>query len=524
MFLQRIANGGLNPGALFERAAARHPGNLLILDQDLHVAPELGKRVLIAEVADLVDDLAARLRTRGVGAGERVAVYKSDNFDITLLACAVARLGAVPVLLSPTLHGTTVTALLARLDGPHLITDRAKMESDLSEVDLPGLTGQVVLAAGRHPAGVPLGAPGSAPRISRVQVGPDRPALVTHTSGTTGTPKLVVHTSSTLGARYRPQAAFARGIRGRETVAVHVSFVHSRLFTALAISLWRGFPVVVLSDGSAAHAGDIFTRVRPGLLETHPNSFMEWEPLADDPREPLAGVRYFSSTFDAIHPRTMDRLLRASRRRSPVFAQLYGQSEVGPVAGRTYTRRRAADADGRCLGIAFPGMTGIRVVSRDGREPGPDNPGHIEVRSDGRAVTYLGEHERYAAQEHGGWWRMGDVGYRTRWGCLHLLDREVDQISSVGSTLALEDRLLARLPTLTEVVIVDCGDGAATPVVCTWDDKPVDKAAWATAVEGLPPMAEPVHRRLADLPRTATSKVKRLELAGLIAAESVGRS
>ena len=239
-------------------------------------------------------------------------------------------------------------------------------------------------------------------------------------------------------------------------------------------------------------------------------------PLADDPREPFAGVKYFSSTFDAIHPRTIDRLLAASRRRFPVFAQLYGQSETGPIVARSYTRRRPEDSDGRCVGIPLPGMTDVRVVSRDGRPPTKDSPGHIEVRSDGRAVTYLGEQELYDRMVDGGWWRMGDVGYRTRWGCLHLLDREVDLIEGFGSTLAAEDTLLARMAQLTEVVIVPSADGAPLPVVCTRDDRPLDLDAWREAAGGLPPMREPVHRKLCELPHTATEKIKRLELARLL--------
>lgn len=36
-------------------------------------------------------------------------------------------------------------------------------------------------------------------------------------------------------------------------------------------------------------------------------------------------------------------------------------------------------------------------------------------------------------------------------------------------------------------------------------------------------MADPVHRRLADLPHTATTKIKRLELARALVAEGIGR-
>ncbi|GLF92649.1 class I adenylate-forming enzyme family protein [Streptomyces yaizuensis] len=504
---------------MFERAAARHGANVLVLDHDLDVAPELGRRATVAEVADLVDDLASRLWAAGVRPGRRVVVYKSDGFDITLLACAAARAGAVPVLLSPKLDGATVAELVRRTDRPFLVTDQEKLANELPAT-VPGLAERVVLASGSYPDAVELRALAGVERVPAVVLPPDRPTLVTHTSGTTGTPKLAVHTGFSLQSRYRPQASVVGPlIRGRETVAIHVSFVHSRLITALAIALYRGFPLVVLRDADPKKAGDLFARLKPGILEAHPNSFLEWEELADDPRGPLSNVKLFSSTFDAIHPRTVHRLLRATRRRSPVFGQLYGQSEVGPAVVRGFTRRRTPDDDGRCVGMPFPGMTDVRVVSRDGRPPSALNPGHIEVRSDGRIVTYLGEQDRYDAQvSPDGWWRMGDVGYRTRWGCVHLLDREVDVIEGFGSTLAAEDTLFGKLPGLAEVIIVPGPDGAAVPVVCTKDDLPLDPAAWRRAAASLPPMAEPVQWRLGELPQTATTKIKRLELARLLLA------
>ncbi|MFE4371302.1 AMP-binding protein [Streptomyces sp. NPDC056835] len=513
MLLQRIGNRGIRLGTLFERAASRHPANILILDHDLDLAPDLGRRTTVAELAELVAEQASRLWEARVRPGERVVVHKSDSFDITLLACAISRIGAVPVLLSPQLDGSTVVELMRRADRPHLVTDQAKLDASL-----PGtvfdLAESVLLTSGRHDRAVALADFAGVRRIAAVTMPADHPALITHTSGTTGIPKLAVHTGATLQARYRPQRLVLEPVvRGREAVAMHVSFVHSRLFTALAISLLRGFPIVVLSDSDPARAADLFTRIRPGILEAHPNTFMRWESLADDPRGPLANVKLFSSTFDAIHPRTVHRLLHASRRRAPLFGQLYGQSEVGPTVVRAFTRRRAPDADGRCVGRPFPGMTDVRVVSRGGRPPSETDPGYIEVRSDGRIKTYLGEPERYAQQLSDGWWRMGDVGYRTKWGCLHLLDREVDLIPGFGSTLAVEDTLFAKLDDLTEVIIVPGADGTAVPVVCTKDDKPLDREAWHGAVAGLPAMAEPVQWRLADLPQTATTKIKRLELA-----------
>jgi acyl-coenzyme A synthetase/AMP-(fatty) acid ligase len=526
MFLQRVGNRGIRLGSLFERAAAKHPANVLILDHDLDISPELGRRATIAEVADLVDDFAARLWAAKVRPGQRVVVYKSDGFDITLLACAATRIGAVPVLLSPKLDGETVAELVRRTDRPFLVTDQVKLETELPD-SVFDLAEQILLTSGNYQHATVGGADNritelrglaGSPRVAPVIMPPEHPTLITHTSGTTGTPKLAVHTGRSLQARYRPQAGVVKPlIRKRETIAMHVSFVHSRLITALAISLFRGFPIVVLADSDPKHVGDLFAKLKPGILEAHPNSFMEWEELADDPREPLANVKLFSSTFDAIHPRTVHRLLRASKRRWPLFGQLYGQSEVGPAVARAFTKGRTLADDGRCVGMPFPGMTDVRVVSRDGRPPSEDNPGYIEVRSDGRIVTYLGEQERYDNQVTDGWWRMGDVGYRTKWGCLHLLDREVDMIDGFGSTLATEDTLFGKLPELAEVIIIPAEDGKALPVVCTKGDRPLDLLAWRAAAATLPAMKDPVQWKLADLPQTATTKIKRLELARILA-------
>ncbi|GAA2739992.1 class I adenylate-forming enzyme family protein [Kitasatospora cinereorecta] len=518
MLLQRIANRGIRLGTLFERAAAKHGANVVILDHDLDIAPGLGRRATVAEIADLIDDFASRLWAARVRPGQRVVVYKSDAFDITLLACAAARIGAVPVLLSPKLDGATVAELVRRTDEPFLVTDQAKLEHELP-AEVFDLADKVLLTKGSWPGAVELAGLAGAKRVAPVTMPPEHPTLITHTSGTTGTPKLAVHTGRTLQARYRPQAAVVRPLLpGRETIAMHVSFVHSRLITALAISLFRGFPILVLADSDPAHVGDLFAQLKPGILEAHPNSFMEWEELARDPRRPLANVKLFSSTFDAIHPRTVQTMLNASERTAPVFGQLYGQSEIGPAVVRSFSRRRGLDADGRCVGMPFPGYTDIRVVSRDGNPPSATNPGFIEVKSDGRIVTYLGEQERYDRQVNDGWWRMGDVGYRTKWGCVHLLDREVDVIEGFGSTLAAEDTLFARLEELAEVVIIPGPDGRAVPVVCTKDDVPLDLDAWKAAAATLPPMAAPVQWKLGELPQTATTKIKRIELAGLLAA------
>ncbi|GAB1516233.1 class I adenylate-forming enzyme family protein [Actinophytocola sp. KF-1] len=503
---------GLQLGLVPETAAARDASTPLTLDHDLDVLPEAGRRMTVGELAEHVDDLAARLAAAGVREGERVAVYKAANFDVWLLATAIARIGAVPVMLSPLLDAPTVGILLTRLDQPHLVTDGQKLDA-LADVPVAGRTRQVIIGTGSRPGVVSLADLAGAPRVRPVLRPVDEAALITHTSGTTGVPKLVVHTPRRMRIRLRPQWLLLSLMRKRETVAINVPFVHSRLYAAMALVLLRSMPVVLAKDSGADHIASLFGAHRPGFIEALPGAFMEWEEVAGDERRPFASVRYFSSTFDAIHPRTISRLLRASTRRLPMFFQIYGQSEVGPTVGRPYFRWSAHRADGRCVGFHLPGSARVRVVSRDGRRPTEQNPGFIEIRWQAIAKGYFGEQERFDANMHRGWWRSGDVGYRTKLGCVHLLDREVDMIPGVRSSLEIEDVVLGRLAELSELVVVPGPDAEPIPVICTDGDQPLDRERWRAAVTDFPQLAEPVQIPLAELPRTATMKVRRVELS-----------
>ncbi|MFJ6937527.1 class I adenylate-forming enzyme family protein [Streptomyces sp. NPDC101132] len=510
---------GLYIGTVPEQAAATRPGTTITVDHALDVLPDVSRHLTVTELAEHVDDMAARLYAAGVRASDHVAIYKNNNFDIYILASAASRLGAVPVMLSPALDGVSATALLGRLDTPHLLTDDTKLDGVLDAAEVAAVTRGVISASPAREGVVSLHDLAGSPRREPVLLDADQPALMTHTSGTTGLPKLVIHSARSLYGRFRPQRRLARLIKSGETAAIHLSYVHSRMYLGMAVLLRKGMHVVVMNDTEPERVADLFARVRPGFVETHPNSFMEWEELASDPRRPFSNVKYFSSTFDAIHPGTMDRLLKASDRDNAVFFQIYGQSECGPLTGRSYTRKNAHKADGRCLGFPMPGITRYRLVPRNGQRPSREHPGYIEVSTPGRAIGYYGEKERFAQQAFGPWWRGGDVGFRTKVGCLHLLDREVDVIPGIHSTLEVEDAVLQRLEELAELVLVPGPNQEPLPVVCTRHGEPLDEARWAQAVADLPRMAAPIQIPLADLPRTATMKVQRIKLAADLRAQ-----
>ncbi len=507
-----IQKRGLHIGLLPEMAAEINPSNTVTLDHDLDVFPEKGRHLTVAQYAEAVADLAARLWAAGVRPDEHVVVHKSANADIWMLSAAASRIGAIPVMLSPALDAKTIGALLERVGRPNLVTDIAKLDV-LAEVPLADLTKRVLIVAGDRPGARSLADLAGSPQVEPVLRPIDEAAVITHTSGTTGIPKLIVHTPRTQGLRLLPQWRLLTLMRKKETIAIHIPFVHSRLVAAMSLSLLKELPILLLQESDPDRIADHFVKHQPGFIEALPNSLMEWEQLTTDPRKPFASVKIFSSTFDAIHPRTMKAMLDSSGRRGAFFFQIYGQSEVGPAVGRAYFRNSAHKANGRCVGWAMPmGAAKVRVVSRNGKTPSKKNPGFIEVAWPALAKTYFAEQERYDSNRNGDWWRTGDVGYRTRFGCLHMLDREVDMIAGVRSALEIEDILLSKLDELSELVVVRGSKAEPVPVVCTVDGAPLDPDRWRAAAADFPELADPIQIPQADLPRTATLKVQRLEL------------
>ncbi|MGO4753764.1 long-chain acyl-CoA synthetase, partial [Streptomyces sp. 2MCAF27] len=66
MLRQLLPEHGFYIGLMFREAAARHGTVPVTLDHPLDIAPDAGTELGYAELADLVDDMAARLWAAGV--------------------------------------------------------------------------------------------------------------------------------------------------------------------------------------------------------------------------------------------------------------------------------------------------------------------------------------------------------------------------------------------------------------------------------------------------------------------------
>jgi acyl-coenzyme A synthetase/AMP-(fatty) acid ligase len=522
-----LLGGGAGPFALLAEAGTERHGPVpLWLDTPLDLAPELGTELDYGVFAALAGRTAGMLAAVGARPGDVVAILKQPNIDVVALALAAARLGAIPALIAPSFDTATTRVLLARLRPTVTVTDVATAAALplvlLPNGSAPGLAGRVVVVDAPDFGPLPM------PRLSDLDSPAPRPRrddellAVTHTSGTTGVPKLIAHTGDSLAGQSGVQVVGGRILLSqRDVIATCLTSAHARTLSGLATMAAVGAPHLAMVNPDPASAGPLMSQHQPSLIETFPNVFLRWEPLADEPAGPFSNVRIFLSTFDAAHPRTIRTMLSASRRRLPLYAQAYAQSELGAIAlsFRTRRTRRTRERDARVVGLPALALARVRVVDRQtGRRLPAGRAGALHVRSPGLFAGYVDEPELTRAQSKGDWWDTGDVGSLSRAGLLRLDGRAVDDIPGKPDYLAWEDVLLDRLPELTELVFVSGPAGALQAVVCTRDNRPVLPPRWQAAIADLADLAEPVHMRWEDLPTTATWKVRRSELRELLAA------
>ncbi|HZB31227.1 MAG TPA: AMP-binding protein [Streptosporangiaceae bacterium] len=520
-----IGRAPINIGMLFDWHAARTAQTVVHLDRPFDVAPDAGTTLGGAALAALVRDLSDCLYAAGLRYGDRLAIVKDNHFDVVVTAAAAARIGAVPVMMAPIDSIEAVRTMIGRT-GPAVVVAGTTVLARAAAAGIALADPGVALIAAGPPgeeaaAGLPCFADlrGGATAPVRVRRD-DEPMIVTHTSGTTGVPKLVVHSACTAlgGLPYRleslrlPLLTSKRG----DVVASAISFAHMRglSWTRAQLTLApKG--MVVISRPDSGNVVEVLARHRPTSLEAPPNMFQRWEELAELKPDLFAQVKRFISTFDAVHPRTVRTFLGVSRRRLPVWAWGLGQSEIAGFTFNIFTRRtvrrgRRARLDVTNLG--WPALVRVRVVDpATGRRQGRGRPGLIMVRTQTRCLTYLGEERRHRSKVIGPWWNTGDLGERAGLGRFRLVDREVDMVPGM-SCIEMESALLDRLDRAIEVIVLAGLDGEpAVPVVCMRDDR-LTRAEWSRASDGLPTLAEPRVVPWDEVPRTATWKVRRVEL------------
>jgi acyl-CoA synthetase (AMP-forming)/AMP-acid ligase II len=384
------------------------------------------------ELDVLTDSLAATLRTRGVRAGQRVALMASNRPEFIVAVQAIWRVGAAAVLISPAWKSAEVEHALALTNPADAIGDHPVLAALMPMLHLDE----------------PLAAAASGMTPAR----PAGDAVLVFSSGTTGLPKAVRHTHASLNAAVRHWRA-ALGLTERDRLQVTTPPSHilgllnilTALRTGARVRLHPRFDIDRMLRHIESDRITVEMAVAPIALAmaSHP----------DLESYDLSSLRYI---MWGATPVTVSIAETVTRRTGIGWVPAYGTTELPVIACNPVTGARL-DSVGR----AVPGVE-LRVVSLDSGEPaGPGEVGEIQARSDSLMAGYLPA-AATAEVSDDGWYRTGDVGWLDADGWLRITDRLKEMIKVRGFQVAPAEieTVLHGHPAVKDCAVFGVPDGA----------------------------------------------------------------
>lgn len=192
----------LNPNIaarLIERAA-RHPERAAIVEYRRGRA----RRVSFGELATQVQALAAGLRERGLGRGDRVLLFLPMSIDLYTALLASLHLGATVVFMDAWADRRRLDAAVAAA-GPRAFLGTPKahllrlVSPAIRRIPLQLAAGRGIWRLGRYAS--------RASGVPAAELSPHTPALITLTTGSTGRPKAAARSHGFLWAQHEALAA-----------------------------------------------------------------------------------------------------------------------------------------------------------------------------------------------------------------------------------------------------------------------------------------------------------------------------
>ncbi len=453
-------------------------------------------RVLtFGELDRLSNALAAGLRDLGVEPGHRVALFLQNvpQFWIALLAAWKA--GAIAVPLNPmfkeeelayhlndsgstvlvsleSLYDGVARGVLGRTEVRHVITT--------SELDfLTPPTGAPGAAGSGSGGGVPAVLAGSSRRrfgetwdlveICRRLEGaadpgaeprPEDVALLTYTSGTTGSPKGAMNTHGNVAFNAEVYRTWMGLGPGDVVVGAAPLFHITGLIGHLAAAGLAGVPVILGYRFDPGTMLELIERWRGTFMVAAITAYIALMNHPDFGRRDVSSLRKAYSGGAPIPAAVVERFEAAT---GTYIHNIYGLTETtSPSHAVPLGRRAPVDQESGALSVGAPvPSTVVKVVDLEtGRDLPPGEVGELVTRGPMVVAGYWQKPEETAHAIRDGWLHTGDVGRMDAQGWFYVIDRKKDMIIASGFKVwprEVED-VLYRHPAVREAAVVGVPD------------------------------------------------------------------
>jgi acetyl-CoA synthetase len=488
------------------------------------------------EVADRSARLAGTLTARGVRRGDVVMTLIGNRAEWVLSMLACLRLGAVALPCTEQLRAKDLRLRLA-VARPRVVVADERNAATLAEA----LSGQAA-APEVETLLIPDESLLEAEPAPAVELAPEDPCLITFTSGTAGEPRAVLHGQRYLAGQ-RLQAERWLGPREGELVWCTASSGWSKSARNVFIAPWLMGAGALLHDArfDPAERLELLARERVNVLCMAPTEYRVIAKRAT--LTPLRDLRAMVAAGEALNPE----VLRAWHEVTGLeIRDGYGQTETGQMTGMPLGEPARPGSMGRALpGVRLSVVEGELVA--DAASVPTFFLGYVgeqarrveEAEADGDAGEGNGGVARGARggpRGGGGWivadrasggepWHTGDRVREDEEGYLYFEGRADDVIVSAGYRIGpfeVESALVAH-PAVAEAAAVAAADeerGAVVRAVVVLREGYVPSPALAGELqdhvkqETAPYKYPRIVDFVAELPKTASGKVRRAQLRG----------
>ncbi|MEM9430172.1 MAG: AMP-binding protein [Pseudomonadota bacterium] len=406
--------------------------------------------------------LAAGLAALGLGPRDRIAILLAQGPETVIAHLATYRLGAIALPLF-TLFGADGLDVRLRDAGARAVVTDAQNLEKIGEIraGLPKLD-LVLSIDGPEPGvlGVAETIAASRPLSKCAATGPDDPALLAYTSGTTGPPKGALHGHRVL-LGHLPGFELPHEFLPRPGDLFWTPADWAwlgGLMNAMLPALTLGVPLVahrpVRFDPEGAWALISRLGIRNVFLPPTALKLMRQSAPAERP-----GLRTVASGGEALGA---EMLAWGQEALGLTINEFYGQTECNLVL-----------ANAASIGPVKPGSMGrpvpghdVAVIDSDGNRCRPGETGEVAIRRPSPAMflEYWGQPEKTREKFIGDWMRTGDEASVDEDGFFTFSARSDDVITSAGYRIGpaeIEDCLTAH-PAVALAAVIGVPDPART--------------------------------------------------------------